>query len=136
MISGTSKMLLKCGPVDLPIITNILQQIQEKYGNIFKTHYFHIWESGNSKQFVFLERYWHHCFCVVSLFRCFVFLEKWIYIYIRYINLWRWGSGNDMFSKKTFPKAWILISYLSKNMKWECGKSYQLFYFQENKTTK
>ena len=40
MILGTSKIWLKSGPVDLPIITNIFQKIQEKYGIIFKKYYF------------------------------------------------------------------------------------------------
>ena len=65
---GTSKKMSKYGPADLPTITKILQQIQEQYGNILKTYYFHLGESGNSIVSNFVERYRHH---VVSY--CFVF---------------------------------------------------------------
>ena len=36
MILGTSKVWSKSGPVDLPIITKLPQQIQEQYGIILK----------------------------------------------------------------------------------------------------
>ena len=42
MILGTSKMLSKYGPVDLPIITEILQKIQESMGTSLKHIIFHI----------------------------------------------------------------------------------------------
>ena len=37
MISGTSKIWSKSGPVDLLIITEMLQEIQENYGGILKS---------------------------------------------------------------------------------------------------
>ena len=38
--SGTSKILSKYGPVTLPITVNLLQKIQEKYGNILRKYGF------------------------------------------------------------------------------------------------
>ena len=41
------------------------------------------------------------------------------------------SEGSAFFeSKIKSQKSWICISYRSKNMKWKCGKSYKLFYFQ------
>ena len=42
MISGTSKILLKYGPVTLLTITNMTQKYKNKYGIISKLYYFHI----------------------------------------------------------------------------------------------
>ena len=39
MISRTSKIWSKSGPVTLPIITTMLQRIQEKYGIILEKYY-------------------------------------------------------------------------------------------------
>ena len=43
MISGTSKISSKSGPVDFLIITKMLQKIRDKSGNILETYY--LWKS-------------------------------------------------------------------------------------------
>ena len=52
MISGTSKILSKPGPVGLPIATNVLQKIQEKYGNIIEKYEFRISENLKISKFL------------------------------------------------------------------------------------
>ena len=55
MISGTSKIWSKSGPVDLLTITKMLQRIQEKYGIILEQYY--ICQSGTKKSKSFEEMY-------------------------------------------------------------------------------
>ena len=67
----------------------------------------------------------HRRLCFLSLF----ILYKNEYLILYYI-LWRWGSENDKFSIKHISQI-LDINFISvKNMKWKCGKSYKLFYFQ------
>ena len=52
MISGTSKILSKFGPVALPITTKLLQKYKNKYGDILEKYY--LWKSETQFFFDFL----------------------------------------------------------------------------------
>ena len=66
MIWGTSEILSKSGPADLPIITKRLQKIQENMGASLQN----IVISDNLKilKFSIFERYRHHVFICFRLF--------------------------------------------------------------------
>ena len=67
--------------------------------------------------------------CCFFLFVCVVLsLNIACIIFISYFTKMR--IGRWYIFHKSFPKAWIWMSYLSKNMKCKSGKSYKLFYFQ------
>ena len=119
MILGTSKIWSKYGPVDLLILTKMLQRIQEKWWN--HPGKYDLCQYGTQKIEHFREMYVLGTMCFVLFCSCFVeteYIYIYIYIYIFLkIFLRRWGLKNDRCSIKISPKAWIWISYLSKTMK-------------------
>ena len=57
MIRGTSKIWSKTGPVDLLIITEMLQRIQEKYGISLVKYY--LCQYGTQEKRLFEEKICH-----------------------------------------------------------------------------
>ena len=130
MILGTSKIWSKSWPVTLPIITKILQKIQETYGSILGNIIFVHMGTKKIDCFEMFERHTHHLLENMFGISGNYFFENMLSTcFLTYFVWWR-GSENDKLSIKTFAKAWIWFSYLSKNMKWEFGKSFKFMYFQ------
>ena len=121
MISGTSKIWSKPGPVDLPIITKMSQNIQEQLWNpLGKIWFSSIWDAfffGNFRNMYVLGT---HDFCY--------FCRKWVHMLK--IFWWRWGLINAKFPINKMYKS-LDVNFISiKKMKWKFGKSSKLFYFQ------
>ena len=128
MISGTSKKMSKSGPVALLSITKMLKKTKEIMESSWK-HIIYVNMGLNKNRFFRTDvcpRY--HAFLFV--FCTFCFLCNFEYILLKYL------CGGEDWKMINFPlmkctKAWIWISYLSKNMKWKFGKSSIFIYFQE-----
>ena len=115
MISGTSNIWLKSGPVDFLTITKMAQKYKKLMVSslriiIFISENIKIWKFSKISKGM-------PTFCSENVFVCFregnIFWKYFEYIFLK-IFLWRWGSGIYKLSMKTFAKAWMLISYLSK----------------------
>ena len=127
MISGTSKILSKSGPVALLTITKTLQRIQENYG-IILANFIYV-NMGLKKTKMFGDMY-VLCTRFVDCFHFFVCF---------FVNIWlpvlKYFCGDEDWKMINFPlikctEAWIWISYLSKTMTYESGKSSKFIYFQ------
>ena len=126
MMSGTSKIWSKSGPVSLRIITKMLQQIQENYG--FVLGKYDLCQYGIQKKRFFKKKNVcprYHMFRFCFLFLCGILN---IYIYIYVLKYFCGDEDREMinFPLIKFTKAWMRVSYLSRNM----NRKFDIFIFR------
>ena len=108
MISGTSVIWSKYGPAYLPIITKILQRIQEKYSLIFLKYYFHIWESDN---FIF-RKLWKACpTCFRNTCSDIIFSRN-IFLYLNLNVFSKNNSSLLLYFEKTIQNSFLQMHQL------------------------
>ena len=123
-VPETSNILSTSGLVALLTITRMLQKYKKDMGTSWNNI---IFVNLGLKQ---IDNFRKTCMPHVP----YSFWKFEYLIFILYFT--RMRIGRWWISIKTFPKAWIWISYLSKNMKWKCGnfsfpgKGIPNFYFR------